>query len=146
VVSCVLTSSETCVTSATDTSNSITMKVNPILTPVVNISVSPNDTICANTFTTFTATTSNAGSSPTYQWRRNGVVVGGNSNTYSINTLTYGDKVVCILTSREGCASKNRDTSETITMTVIPYMVPSISIGVSPNETVFADTSVTFTA
>lgn len=146
VVSCILTSSETCVTAATDTSNSITMKVNPILTPVVNITVSPNDTICANTFTTFTATTSNGGSSPTYQWRRNGVVVGSNSSTYSTNTLANGDNVLCILTSSETCVSKTRDTSDSITMTVRPNLVPSVSITVSPNDTVCAGTPLTFTA
>ncbi len=146
VVSCILTSSETCVTVASDTSNSITMKVNPILTPVVNITVSPNDTICANTFTTFTATTSNGGTSPTYQWRRNGVVVGGSSSTYSTNTLANGDDVLCILTSSEACVSKTRDTSGTISMTVLPNLVPSISITVSPNDTVCSGTPLTFTA
>jgi len=146
VVSCILTSSETCVTVASDTSNSITMKVNPILTPVVNITVSPNDTICANTFTTFTATTSNGGTSPTYQWRRNGVVVGSNSSTYSTNTLANGDNVLCILTSSETCVSKMRDTSDVISMTVRPNLVPSLTIAVSPNDTVCAGTPLTFTA
>lgn len=146
VVSCIFTSSETCVTAAKDTSNSITMKVNPILTPVVNITVSPNDTICANTFTTFTATTSNGGTAPTYQWRRNGVVVGNNSSTYSTNTLANGDNILCILTSSELCVSKTRDTSDTITMTVRPNLVPSVSITVSPNDTVCAGTPLTFTA
>src|SRR5690606_39648660 len=91
VVICELTSSEVCVTAATVASNSIVMTVKPILTPVITIAVSPNDTICSGTSTTFTATTANGGINPAYQCSRNGVVVGGNSNIYNSIKLAEGD-------------------------------------------------------
>lgn len=145
VVSCVLTSSEVCVTQAKDTSNAITMTVNPNLTPNVNITVAPNDTICAGTNTTFTASITNGGSSPTYQWRRNGVVVGSNSSTYITNALSNGDGVLCILTSSEACVTQAKDTSSTIAMTVNPNLTPAVSIVVT-DDTICAGDGVTFTA
>jgi len=146
VVTCVMTSSIVCVTKAMDTSNAITMTVNPILTPVVNITVNPNDTICAGTSTTFTATNANGGLTPTYEWRLNGSVVGTNSTTYNTSALANGDNVRCIMTTSEICISKNKDTSNTITMTVNPNLTPAVSITVSPNDTICAGDPVTFTA
>lgn len=146
VVTCVLTSNATCVTQQMDTSNAINMTVNPILTPVVTISVSPNDTICDGTSTTFTATPTNGGNSPSYQWKRNGVTVGTNSNTYTTTALANGDDVECIMTTSELCVSKAKDTSNTINMTVNPNLTPAVSITANPGNTVCAGTSVTFTA
>lgn len=146
VVRCIMTSSEMCLTKTMDTSNVITMKVNPNLTPVVTISVSPNDTICDGTSTTFTATPTNGGTSPTYQWRVNGSNVGTNSNTYTSTTLVNGDVVDCILTSSETCVTKAKDTSNAINMTVKPYVTPDVTVAVSPNDTICNGTSVTFTA
>ncbi|MCB9045338.1 MAG: hypothetical protein H6550_04260 [Chitinophagales bacterium] len=146
VVTCVLTSSIVCVTSATATSNAITMTVNPILTPVITISVSPDDTICAGASTTFSATTANGGLTPSYQWKKNGANVGTNSNSYNTSTLANGDAVWCILTTSEACISKSKDTSNTINMTVKANLTPSVSITVSPKDTICAGTPVTFTA
>ncbi len=146
VITCEMTSSETCVTQASDTSNDITMTVNPILTPVVTIAVSPNDTICDGTTVTFTATPVNGGASPSYQWKLNGVGVGTNSTTYTSSTLLNGDVVTCEMISSEVCVSKQRDTSNAINMTVNPNLTPDVTIAVTPNDTICAGTTVTFTA
>ncbi|MFZ9943487.1 MAG: hypothetical protein ACO3O0_07755, partial [Bacteroidia bacterium] len=47
----------------------------------------------------------NAGANPTYEWKRNGVVVqSGTSNTYTNTSLTLGDTLTCIMTtSNTGC-------------------------------------------
>ncbi len=146
VIDCILTSSEMCVTKAKDTSNSITMTVNPNLTPEVTITVSPDDTICAGTSTTFTATPTNGGTTPTYQWQVNGSNAGANSNTFTSTTLADGDVVRCILTSSETCVTKSMDTSNVINMTVKPYLTPLVVTVVSPNDTICDGTTVTFTA
>ena len=146
VVRCIVTSSDTCVTKDKDTSNMITMTVKPNLTPVITISVAPNDTICDGTSVTFSSTVANGGTSPTYQWRLNGVNVGGNSSTYVTDTLKNTDTVDCILTSSEMCVTKSMDTSNSIIMTVNPNLTPSVTITVSPDDTICTGTSTTFTA
>ena len=146
VVDCILTSSETCVTKVMDTSNNITMTVNPNLTPDVTITVTPNDTICTGTSTTFVATATNGGTTPTYQWQINGTNVGTNNDSFTTTTLTDGDVVRCILTSSEVCVTKSMDTSNSINMHVKPYLTPLVVSVVSPNDTICDGTTVTFTA
>jgi hypothetical protein len=54
----------------------------------------------------FTATVTNAGAAPTYQWKLNGVNVGTNSNSYTNTTLSNGDIISCDLTpDLTGCGA-----------------------------------------
>ena len=76
VVTCVMTSNLGGVTGSPATSNGITVTVNPVVTPSVNIS-SNDTTICPNQNVTFTATPTNGGSTPAYQWKSNGANIGG---------------------------------------------------------------------
>lgn len=146
VVTCVMSSNVACVTQSADTSNSITMTVNPMVTPVVTISVSPNSTICAGATATFTASPINGGTSPVYQWKLNGGNVGTNSATYANGSLANGDVVNCVMSISSSCATKSADTSNDITMTVNQLVTPSVTVSVSPNDTVCAGTPVAFTA
>ena len=145
-VAVAMTSSLPCVTSSTALSNAITMKVNPIITPDVTISVSPNDTICAGVLTTFTATPTNGGTTPSYQWKLNGNNVGTNSATYINAGLADGDVVTVVMTSNGVCLTKPDDTSNAITMEVIPNLTPVVIITMSPVDTVCEGTNVTFSA
>jgi hypothetical protein len=106
-ISCVMNSSLTCVTSNPATSNVINMTVNPILPVSVSIAAVPSGSICTGTNVTFTATPTNGGAAPVYQWKKNGVNIGSNSNTYSTNTLVNTDKITCVLTSNVACPSGN---------------------------------------
>jgi hypothetical protein len=146
IVTCVLTSNATCASPTTATSNAITMTVNPVLTPSVSIAANPGSTICAGSSVTFTATPTNGGTTPAYQWKVNGTNVGTNSATFTTTTLTNGQIVTCVLTSNATCASPLTATSNAITMTVNPVLVPSISISTLSNPVICTGTSVTFTA
>ncbi|RLD46480.1 MAG: hypothetical protein DRI94_14745 [Bacteroidetes bacterium] len=120
------------------------MTVNSSVTPAVSISASDNN-ICAGTNVTFTASPTNEGSSPTYQWQLNGSNVGASSTTYSNSGLADGDIVSCVLTSSETCTSTNPVTSNNITMIVNATVTPTISITVT-DSSICTGAIVTFTA
>ncbi|MBK6339389.1 MAG: hypothetical protein IPF63_07260 [Bacteroidetes bacterium] len=88
IITCVLTSNATCPTGNPATSNQVVITVTAQPTATFAI-VADNNSICAGTNVTFTATPTNGGT-PTYQWTLNGVNVGSNSATYSNNTLANG--------------------------------------------------------
>jgi uncharacterized protein (TIGR02145 family) len=114
VVSCVLSSSETCTTNNPAPSNQVIMVINGNLPVGVSIIPSSNP-FCPGNPVTFTATPANGGSTPAYQWKVNGANAGTNSPTYTYNPLS-GDLVSCILTSNLSCVTGNPATSNTIIM------------------------------
>jgi uncharacterized protein (TIGR02145 family) len=144
MVSCTLTSNATCISGNPATSNSITATVNANNPVSVSISANPTGAVCQGTPVTFTASPTNGGSTPSYQWKVNGANVGSNSSSYSYSPLS-GDAVTCVLTSNLACTSGNPATSNSIPMTVNPNLAVSVTIVASANPVVPA-TSVTFTA
>ena len=117
-ITCVLTSNVPCATTPTATSNSLTMTVNPIVTPSVIIAASATN-ILQGASVTFTATPTNGGTTPTYQWQKGGVNISGATNaTYTSTTLANSDTMTCIMTSNAPCASAATATSNAIAMTV----------------------------
>ncbi len=119
VVSCVMTSNLSGVTGNPAASNNITVTVNTSITPSVSIAITSGanpSTTGANV--TFTATPTNGGTTPSYQWKLNGANTGTNSATYSTTTLVTGAVVSCVMTSSSSCASPTTGTSNSITMTV----------------------------
>lgn len=128
-----LTSNAVCASPATIISNEITISVNPLLTPSVTIVASANN-ICPGTSVTFTATPTNGGSSPVYQWKLNGSNVGTNSTTYTSTTLANNDQVSVVMTSNALCATPATVTGNIITMIVRPPVpaTPGIISGTTP--------------
>lgn len=117
VVTVELTSSESCVSTATATSAGITMSVTNALSPSVHISAS--DTIvCVGEGVSFTATVMHGGFNPSYQWKVNGSNVGTNAPSFSTSTLVNGDAVSVELTSSESCVTSTTANSNTISVTV----------------------------
>lgn len=94
----IMTSNAQCPSPATATSNKVYMTVNPIVTPTVSITASKNP-LCAGDSVTFTATITNGGANPAYQWKKNNLNVGSNSAIYGTTTLASNDSVWCVLTS-----------------------------------------------
>jgi len=123
---------------------SVTVTVVDPVAPAVTITT-PSTTVCQGSSTVFTATPTTGGSAPLYQWYLNGVHVGNTSNTYSSTSLVTGDKISCVLTSNYYCVTTNIANSDTLTMTVIPSLTPSVSINSPANDFCFGK-SATFTA
>ena len=86
------------------------------------------------TLVTFTATPQNGGTSPIFQWKRNGLNVGSNSLTYTNSNLGNGDVIACEMTSNQSCVVANIVTSSNITMTVANTPTPDVTI--SQNDSV----------
>lgn len=146
VVTCILTSNDPCASPVTVSSNNIVMVVNPIVIPTINIVAAPVGPYCSGSNVSFTANITNGGTAPTYQWQVNGLNVGSNSSTYSSTTLSDGDVVTCILISNDPCASPITANSNSIAVTIIPTVVPTINIVAAPSGPICASTNVTFTA
>ena len=142
-VTCVLTSNVACPAGNPATSNTITMSVSGTLAVSVSIVASANPT-CTGSSVTFTATPTNGGTTPSYQWKVNGINAGTDSPTYSYIPLN-NDAVTCVLTSNVACPAGNPATSNTITMSVSGALAVSVSIVASANPTC-TGSSVTFTA
>jgi len=144
-VTCILTSNGLCTTTPTVTSNTITILVTPTtVQPSVSISTA-GTTICPGANVTFTAVPVNGGSTPSYQWRVNGINAGTNSNTFTTNTLTNGSTVDVVLTSSLSCALPATATSNSIIITVGNNVTPSVTIAASSN-TICPGANATFTA
>ncbi|WP_264510947.1 T9SS sorting signal type C domain-containing protein [Flavobacterium sp. N1719] len=127
------------------TSASTTVTVNNYVTASVNIAASQT-TICEGTNVTFTATPTNGGTTPSYQWKVNGNNVGTDSATYASTSLVNGDVVTVVMISNATpCVNGTPATSNSISMTVIPSLPASVSIAAS-TTTICEGTSVTFTA
>ena len=144
-IKCVITPVGVCPSTPTDTSNIITMTVNPNVTPSVSIAANPGISICDGVPVTFTATPVNGGA-PTYQWFRDNVLQAATGNTYTDNTLTNGSVITAVLTATGICTTTPTATSNAIAMTVILNVTPSVSIAANPGISVCDGASVTFTA
>jgi gliding motility-associated-like protein len=100
-----------------------TVVVNPAVAPTVTISATATN-ICTATPVSFTATTSNPGNSPVYQWLLNGQKVGTNSPTYSSSSFVDNDSVICNVSFTLPCGSGSA-VSNTIVLHVSPRMTPT---------------------
>jgi PKD repeat protein len=86
-----------------------------------SVAISSSDadnTICAGSSVTFTATPTNGGTTPSYQWKVGATDVGTNSSTYTTTGLTTGQVVTCVMTSNMPGVTASPATSNAITTTV----------------------------
>jgi len=126
-----ITSNASCKTVSNASSNTIT--VNTVtFNPSVSITSSDLDnTICALTSVSFTATPVNAGN-VSYQWKLNGTAINNaTTSTYSTTGLTNNDEISVTLTSLETCATPNIVQSNSIITKVNSLPSASISNGYS---------------
>lgn len=124
----------------------ITFNPSPIAT--ISIAVAPNDTVCAGTPVTYTATTTGA-STAGYQWYKNGVAVPGATNatyTYAATVAEGGDSVRCVYTGVDLCSFSGHPVSNTLHVVATPLTVPVISLSSVPAGAATAGSVVTVNA
>lgn len=117
-IACVVTDNADCAQNNPATSNDIAITINPLNAVSVSIAANPGTIVCAGTEVTFTATPTNGGTTPFYQWIKNGTYVGSNSAIYTNAALNNGDQITCILTSNMPCATGSPATSNRLDITV----------------------------
>ena len=120
------------------------LQVNTSANPVIAVTT-PSTSICAATAVVYSAAIQNGGSSPIYQWKKNGINVGTNSNTYNDISVVSGDIIKCTLISNATCITGNTVNSNSINMTVTSPFAPGITVSASANNICFG-TPVTFSS
>jgi len=128
----IMTSNHVCRRTPTDTSNIITMTVSSSVTPAV--SIAGNTTVTQGQSTPVTATPSNGGTAPVYQWQDSTAahgwqnIPGATSSTYNYSPAATGDKIRCNVTSNASCVSQ-----ATVVSAALAFTVNAVtSVGPSP--------------
>ena len=117
------------------------------ITPsLVVVSNTTGSSICAGTAVTFTATPTNGGTTPVYQWKKNGVNVGTNSANYTTSTLVTGDVITATLTSNAACLATPTAVASAAPITVVPNVVPAVTIAGGTGVSLCVGFSNTFVA
>lgn len=143
VVDVSMTSNATCAVPTSVSSNSFTMSVGNLFIPAVAIASNLGTTICSGANVTFTPTPTNGGGSPTYEWFLN-TVSQGVSPTFVSNSLNNGDVIEAVMTSSLTCATPTTASSNILTITVTPSVVPTIVI--SSTQTTLCTSGISFTS
>ena len=97
--------------------------------PVASVTISaPSFNPCLNTVVTCTAIPTNGGTNPLYQWYVNDSLMqqkyaNNNGNIFSYTPVDY-DTIICIMTSNLPYVVNNPDTSNILTITILPQVLP----------------------
>lgn len=111
-----------------------------------NVTINTDTLLCPYQVVTFTAAPISGGTAPSYQWKKNGVDVGTNSNVYTDNDIRNNDKVKVVVTSSltGGCITALVGSSREINFTWKP--VPANTVTASGRTTFCAGGSVVLSA
>jgi hypothetical protein len=147
LIKVLLTSNAACAVPDT-ASSAITVTVEPL--PIVAIAANPATTISAGQPVTFTATVTNGGPLPTYQWEVNGgAVAGATDAAFTSDTLSNGDIVTCVVTSSGQCSGQMGKAAVTMVVTghvgvqAITAAGADIKVLPNPNKGTFTITGTT---
>ncbi len=134
---------------ATNSSGSVLMNGTAVIdmgvpvVPSVSIEASSN-LLCAGTPVTITATPTNGGQNPVYQWSLNNNPTGQNSPIYTC-LPGNNDQISCTMTSDLECVIGNPAYSNTLSMAVNPLVTATVTITAS-DSVLCEGNPVTFTA
>jgi len=147
VVNCIVTNTAPC--GLAGTSNSISgIIVTPYITPSITIASSATGPVCPGTSITYSATVTNAGTNPTYQWQINGTTYGTGTPQINYVSSNNTDQVTCILINNSSpCLTSAVVQSNVITTSIISPANPAPSITISSaNNGQYPGVPITFTA
>jgi hypothetical protein len=123
-----------CATPFTAKGNVIKMRVLPYLAPSVSISANPNTTVTSGTMINFTATPTNGGNTPKYQWTRNGTnITGAISNIWGASTLSNNDQICVDMTSGYLCPNPKTAKSNCIKVSIESTGIVGVWTGKEPS-------------
>lgn len=143
-LSCILTSSDGCLTNAVDTSNTVVMTINPSAVP--NVTISGPNAICLGDTGVYTATFTGGGSNPIVNWFINSSTTPvATGTTFSTSTFSNGDSLRCVLINNDICAVPNYDISNSIVVAVGTSITPDMFIS-TPSLSVCAGQYITFSS
>jgi gliding motility-associated-like protein len=121
---CIMTSDTGCSeTLLSDTSNVITLSIDPQGHPTIMIKAS-DTAVCAGTPIDFTASVQNAALDPGFNWLVNGVSIGDSTAIFIDSNAVGGQVVYCLITSDASCGLAK---SNSIPVTIYP--LPVIAAG-----------------
>ncbi len=165
IVTCLVTTNLVCAASGpTVTSNAITMTVSSAIVPVVTLNSTQGSHICPIQANRFTATPTNGGLTPSYQWfiseynrisnTYGSPVQVGNTGTDSTINYTYtaltGDSsyiITCKMTSSVGACASPATVQASDTVFVNPNVsAPTINLVLSTGNNVCLQSTVVITA
>lgn len=120
-------------------SNEIPIIVQDLKAPQVSITADAGPSLFPNEPINFTAVATDAGNAPNYQWRKNGIDIGGATGAVwgaNANALKDGDNICVLVTSTYACPSPDTALSNCIQLDIrlsVDDVVNSNSIKVYPN-------------
>ncbi|MEO6540185.1 MAG: T9SS type A sorting domain-containing protein [Ferruginibacter sp.] len=135
------------VTGYTSTASGIRINDGTTATVIPSVSISSDaasNIFCTGQSVTFTANPVNGGSSPSYQWKKNGGNIGSNSPTCIYSSLNNNDVITVVMTSNLPCVSTATATSNAITM-INGTAAASVSMSASASN-ICTGSNVSFTA
>ncbi|MDP9041436.1 MAG: hypothetical protein M3N30_05605, partial [Bacteroidota bacterium] len=146
VITCVYSDNSSCVANGSVVSNSIQISSGSSSPSSVSISAS-QDTLCTGSIAIFTASPVNAGVSPSYQWKINGINSGTNNAVFTSSSLADADVVTCTITPDPSftCATAGNAISNSIVVNVNNKRFPSVNI-TTQSSTICTGSSATFAA
>ena len=131
-ISCILTYDNVCTVDMIISSAVLNVNIETSVTPTLSVTNSANE-ICRGENVTFTATGSDWGNNPTFQWFINGELTGVNSAVFTTNTLLGGQTVSCLTTFDQTCTTLDQINIEAFPVTVTTPLDPVAIVAASTN-------------
>ncbi len=135
-VYCRMTSNSACASVPTVTSTNTVTISHILITANITIAQTMGQTpACSGKTSAFTATTTDGGSNPGFQWFINGAPVANATNAvYATDSLKNGDKLTCVFIATDPCVTNRTDTSNELAITVIPSKIPRINLSITKGK------------
>ncbi|RYZ51736.1 MAG: T9SS type A sorting domain-containing protein [Sphingobacteriales bacterium] len=127
VITVELIATDPCVSNTRDTSNGITMTINPTFSPVVSVAITAGSNPgCLDSLIEFSATVTDHGANPNLAWFVNGIQV-TTGLIYSSNSLMNGDVVTFSSIANDGaCYTSDTVVTAPVTMQLFATPAPTV--------------------